>query len=723
MPEFNDLIRKMTLKEKLAQMTQLNGYFFDSVGTSVITGPMHELGIDDETNLNAGSVLGTTGAALVKDIQKRYLASNTHGIPLVFMADVIHGYRTIFPVPLALGCTWDLELVEKTMRIAAKEASAAGVHVNFSPMVDLVRDARWGRVVESTGEDPYLNSLFARAFVRGYQGNSIKHPESVAACVKHFAAYGAAEGGRDYNSVEMGEPLLRDHYLPSYHAAVDEGCIMVMTSFNTINGIPSTANEWLYRKILRDEWNFKGTVISDWGAVHELTYHGVAEDDREAALKAIRTGVDFEMMSSSFITYGEQLVEEGLLSESLINEAVLRILELKDDLGLFENPYRNADEELEARLLLCEEHRKLAREAAVHSMVLLKNESSLLPLSAKDGKKLALIGPYAEARHILGAWSCEGRDEEAINLLEGIYAKVDPCLISVCRGCGIEDNGDEDELQEVLSLAKASDIILLALGEHPGMSGEAGSRGFLTLPGNQQKLADAVLSLGKPTVVVLFNGRPLEMQEIITKADAILEAWFPGSEGGNAVADILFGDASPSGRLTMSFPYTIGQVPVYYNCLSTGRPKPDDECKDRFYSMYIDIPNKPIYPFGYGLAYTTFEYSDISLDSNVLRKDQTIKLSATVKNTGARAGVETVQFYIRDISGSRSRPVLELKGFERVSLEPGETCTVAFYIEESMLRFTTLSGRFEAEEGKFTAFAGPNAHTLYSCNFEYRSNA
>lgn len=717
MSKFTDLISKMTIKEKLAQMTQLNGYFFDTVGKSTITGPMEELGLDSEMIENAGSVLGTTGAALVKDIQKRYLENNKYGIPLIFMADVIHGYRTIFPVPLALGCTWDPELVKEAMSIAAKEAAVCGVHVTFSPMVDLVRDPRWGRVVETTGEDPYLNSVFARAFVRGYQGKSLDDFGTVAACVKHFAAYGAAEGGRDYNAVELGEPTLRDQYLPAYRAAVEEGCEMVMTSFNTVNNLPSTANEKLIRGILRDEWGFMGTVISDWGAVSELIRHGVAEDGKEAALKAIRAGVDYEMMSSNYVRYGEQLVGEGLLDEKLIDEAVARILRLKDKLGLFENPYRFADEKMEQDLLLCEEHRSIARKVATHSIVLLKNTNNILPLS-KSQKNIALIGPYAEARHILGGWSCEGRDEEAVNLLEGILGKINPGNIKVETGCGIEeDEGSPQSIALAVELAQKSDIIILALGEHPYMSSEAGSRGFITLPGRQQELAGAIFALNKPTIVVLFNGRPLEIREITSKADAILEAWFPGTEGGNAIADILFGDAAPTGRLTMSFPYTIGQIPVYYNHLSTGRPKPDDNCKDRFYSMYIDIPNLPVYPFGYGLTYTTFEYSNISVDSPVLTAGGKITVSAEIKNTGNRAGIETAQFYIRDISGSLSRPVLELKGFKRVSLQPGESKRVSFDVTEEMLRFTTLSGKFQSETGKFMAFIGANAHSLLSCGF------
>ena len=710
-----ELLKRMTLREKLAQMTQLNGHYYEMVGTAAITGPIEEMKILESDVKAAGSVLGTTGAKQVMDIQNHYLKNNPHGIPLLFMADVIHGFRTIFPIPLALGCTWDPELVERSMRTAAKEAAAAGVHVNFSPMVDTVRDPRWGRVMESTGEDPYLNCLFAHAFVKGYQGEGLDAPGTLAACVKHFAGYGGSEAGRDYNTVELSAYTLNDHYLPAYRAAVDAGCEMVMTSFNTLDGVPSTCNQWLMRDLLRKAWGFEGTIISDWGAVHELVAHGVAEDDREAALKAIRAGVDIEMMTAAYLNFGEELVACGLLGEDTIDEAVLRILDLKIKLGLFDNPHRFADPVNEAKLLLCDEHRTLAREAAAASLVLLKNKNDLLPLSP-ESVRVGLIGPYATANHILGGWSCDGRDEEAVTLREGLAALLPAGALRIAVGCGIED-GSDLSMTEAVTAAMDCDIVIAAVGEDPGMSGEAGCRGFLSLPGRQQELLERIYATGKRVIVVLFNGRPLDLRPILAHCDALVEAWFPGTEGGAAVAEVLLGLKSPSGRLTMSFPYSVGQIPVYYNHHNTGRPKPDESCTDRFYSMFLDMPNSPLIPFGYGLTYTTFKYDGIVADTHTLSPGCALNISAVVENTGDRPGTETVQFYIRDHSGSRSRPVMELKGFKKVELKPGESRRITFTVTEDMLRFTTLRGAFESEPGRFTAMIGPNAADVLSVSF------
>ncbi|MCM8899894.1 beta-glucosidase BglX [Caldicoprobacter algeriensis] len=706
------LLESMTLKEKISQMLQIAPNFYLRQGA--ITGPMEELELTEDIIYNAGSVLGAAGAELTMDIQRKYLENNRHKIPLIFMADVIHGFRTIFPIPLAMACSWNPELVEESARVAAKEASIAGIHVTFSPMVDLVRDPRWGRVMESTGEDPWLNSLFARAFVRGYQGKGLSDKESVASCVKHFAAYGAVEAGRDYNTVDMSERTLREYYLPAYKAAVDEGCAMVMTAFTTVDSIPSTVNQWLLRDLLRGEWGFDGVIISDWGAVKETIAHGVAADGQEAAEKAIKAGVDIEMMSSEYVHHLESLVQKGIVDEALIDEAVMRILKLKEQLGLFENPYRGADPEREKTVLLCDEHRKLARKIAAQSMVLLKNQG-VLPFDKNIGK-VAIIGPYAEANHILGGWSCEGRNEEAVTLKQGIVAKIGQDNVIVAEGCDVM--GEQLNLSSAIAAAQQADAIILALGEHPDMSGEAGSRAFITLPGKQLVLARAVLELGKPTVVVLFNGRPLEITELDYIAPAILEAWFPGTEGGNAIADILFGDVNPSGRLTMSFPYTVGQIPVYYNCYNTGRPKGRENNEFRFCSKYLDIPNAPLYPFGYGLSYTTFQYSDFVLDSNKLTVDGAITASVTVTNTGKRAGEEVVQLYIRDVSASVVRPVKELKGFQKIYLEPGESRKVNFIITEPMLRFHRKDFSFKSEPGHFIAFVGPNSAQLLEQPFE-----
>lgn len=707
------LLNSMTIEEKIAQLLQLSAIFFNPDREGVITGPLEELDIDEEIVGNTGSVLGGVGAKNTIDIQRNYLEKKRNKIPLLFMSDVIHGFRTIFPIPLAMGCSFDPDLIEKSARISAIEAAVSGIHVTFSPMVDLVRDARWGRVMESTGEDPWLNSVYARAFVRGYQGDDISQHDKIAACVKHFAAYGAPEGGRDYNTVDISERILREYYLPAYRAAIDEGCKMVMTSFNTVDSVPATGNAWLMRQLLRDEWGFDGVVISDWGAVKELIPHGIAADGEEAALKAIEAGVDIEMMTSEYVHHLKELVAQGKVDESLIDEAVMRILELKEELGLFDNPYRSASPELEEKLLLCDEHRKASREIAASSMVLLKNES-VLPFD-KDVSKVAVIGPYANANYILGGWSCEGRDEEATTLYEGIVEKIGAKKVVAVKGCDIE--GDFLDIDGALEAAYEADIIILALGEHPDMSAEGGSRAFITLPGRQMELAERVLSMDKPTCVVLFNGRPLEIRELEKKAPAILEAWFPGTEGGGAIADIIFGDVDPSGRLSMSFPYAVGQIPVYYNHFNTGRPKGHEDNDNRFCSKYLDIPNAPLYPFGYGLSYTTFKYSDFMLSNDRLNADGSIEVSVSVKNIGDRAGYEVVQLYIRDMSGSVVRPVKELRGFKKIFLRPGEEIKVRFTIDEPMLRFHTQDMSFESEPGEFMAYVGSNSEELLEEKF------
>lgn len=699
-------VRQMTLDEKIAQLLQLAVPFFEgSESGGQITGPMATLGVTRETVRNAGSVLGMAGAQETINVQREHLRNNRLGIPLLMMADIVHGFKTIFPVPLALGCSWNPELAERCAQIAAREAAVSGVHVTFAPMVDLVRDPRWGRVMESTGEDPYLNSLFARAFVRGFQGADLaSDPDRVASCVKHFAAYGAVEGGRDYNTVDMSERQLREFYLPAYKAALDEGCEMVMTSFNTVDGIPSTANRKLLRDLLRKEWGFDGVVISDWGAVKELLNHGVAADEREAALKALTAGVDIEMMTSCYPKHLAELTASGELDEALIDEAVLRILALKDKLGLFDNPYRAADPEREKEIVFCDAHREAAREAAIASCVLLKNDG-LLPL--RHGLTTALIGPFARSSDLLGPWSWTGATESFPRLEDSLRAKLGDRLL-VADGCGI-DTFEEDRYEEALAAGRAADVIVLALGEHSDMSGEAGCRADIRLPGAQLELVRRLRALGKPTAVVLFNGRPLDLHGVVEAADAVLEAWFPGSEGANAVADLLFGDADPTGRLTMSFPYSVGQVPVYYNAFNTGRPQGAPDAQVRYVSQYLDIPNEPLFPFGYGLAYTRFDYSEARLSADVLTPDGTLEISVTVTNMGERTGEETVQLYVRDISGDVVRPVRELKDFRKVKLAPGESQEVRFALTEAQLRYYHADLTFASDAGDFVAFVGPNS--------------
>jgi len=716
--DIKKILESMTLEEKIGQLIQIIPSFFNPKTTGEITGPLEDLGLKEKDIWQVGSVIGISGAKEAINIQKNYLEKSEKKIPLIFMADIIHGYRTIFPIPLGIGCTWDKDLAKEVARVSAKEASAAGIHVTFSPMVDLVRDARWGRVMESTGEDPYLNSLFARAFVKGYQGDDIKKDENIGACVKHFAAYGAPEGGREYNTVDISEGMLREYYFPSYKAAIEEGVKMVMTSFNPVNRIPSSGNTWLMRDILRNEWGFDGVTISDWGAIKELIAHGVAEDEKEAAEKAIKAGVDIEMMTGCYVKSLETLVEEGKISSEFIDEAVLRILKLKEELGLFENPFKGANEKKEAEIILCDEHRKSARNIAASSMVLLKNEN-VLPIS-KEVNKVAIIGPFADNHEILGGWSWQGKPEEAVSLKEGIINKIGSEKVIVSNGCGILD-GNDYEIEKAVSEAEKADIIILALGEDSGMTGEGASRAFIKLPGRQEELAERILKLGKETIVVLFNGRPLEITKLYSKAPAILEAWFPGTEGGNAAADILFGDKYPKGRLSMSFPYTIGQIPIYYNAFNTGRPKPSDESNEyRYSSQYLDIPNLPLLPFGFGLTYTTFEYSDFRISEKILTKDNTITVSVNVKNTGRRAGEEIVQLYIRDLSASVIRPIKELKGFKKIKLEAGEEKKVIFEIKEEMLRFYNDKMEFKSEKGMFNVMVGSNSRDLQVLSFELK---
>lgn len=709
----SQLVKEMTLEEKAAQLLQLAATFYED-GDGQITGPMESLGIGEMEVNYAGSVLGISEPEKIIQIQQAYLAKNRLGIPLLFMADIIHGFKTIFPIPLAMGSSWDLELAERSAEVAAKEAAVSGVHVTFAPMADLVRDPRWGRVMESTGEDPYLNALFARAMVRGFQGENLTHDtDRVAACVKHFAAYGLAEGGRDYNTVDLSERSLREYYLPAYKAALEEGCEMVMTSFNTIDSIPASGNRKLMRDLLRGEWGFNGVLISDWGAIGEMIPHGVAEDEREAALKAIIAGVDIEMMTPTYVHHIPQLVAEGRVDEALVDEAVTRILELKEKLGLFDNPLRGADPEAAREVVYCDEHRRIAQELAAKSCVLLKNEG-VLPLRREQ--KVAVIGPFAQSGDILGSWSWAGSRETAVQLGAAMQKLASSDLITLAEGSDII-SVSKQQLQQAEAAAQEADVIVLALGEASEMSGEASSRSNIQLPEAQLELIQAMKRLGKPIAVVLFNGRPLDLHGVIDQADAVLEAWFPGSEGGAAVADLLYGVVNPSGKLTMSFPYAVGQIPVYYNHYNTGRPKPAEDTNEQYVSKYLDIPNAPLLPFGYGLSYTTFEYSSLELSSEVMTPEETIKVSVQVRNTGKVKGIETVQLYVRDISGEVVRPMRELKDFRKVELAPGEAARVVFELGEEQLRYYHSDLSFTSDAGKFEVFVGPNSRDTLQAGF------
>lgn len=715
----NELLSRMTLSEKIGQMfqtdpgTALRSFNSKLKVSTPVTGPVSERTLSKELIANLGSILSSTDAETAYQVQKQFLEHNRLQIPLLFMFDIIHGFRTVFPMPLGLASSWEPKLVEATSRVAAAEGAASGINVTFAPMADLVRDPRWGRVMESPGEDPYLNGLMAAATVRGFQGDDLRALDTVAACVKHFAAYGAAEGGRDYNTVDLSEAALRNYHLPAYKAAVGAGAEMVMTSFNVYDGIPATTNAFLLRKVLREEWSFEGVVISDYTSLWETIFHMSAKDGEDAAKQGLEAGLDIEMISTEYISHLEQLVEKGVVDVALIDEAVGRILTLKFKLGLFDDPFRYINIEREKQAHLKPEYRRLAREAAQKSMVLLKNDG-VLPLK-KSVRSIAVVGPFADNGRILGAWSGLGRPEEAVTVKQGLLNKLgNEADVKAAAGCDYNSD-DVSGFAAALEAAASAEVVILALGEEDHMSGEAGSRAYLDLPGVQRKLAEEVLKLGKPTVLVLFNGRPLELKWFDERVPAILEAWFPGTEGGNAVADLLFGDANPSAKLTMSFPYTVGQVPVYYNCLNTGRPKGHEDNDFRFLSKYLDAPNAPFYPFGYGLSYTEFAYSDAGLAGDTLTPGGSVKATVTVSNTGGCAGEEIVQMYVRDLWGSASRPLLELKGFKKILLAPGEAAAVEFEIEPEMLEYFTANKRYEAEPGDFKVFVGKNARDLLEC--------
>ena len=728
-----ELLDDMSLAEKIGQMNQVIGSFY--TGEFVATGPMADKGFTEENIGLAGSVIGVSGADAAKRIQKGYMEKHPHQIPLLFMLDVINGYRTVFPIPLGQGAAFEPELSMRCARMAAQEAAVSGVHVTFSPMADLVRDARWGRVMESTGEDPYLNSLYAVAMVRGYQGEDLRKAGSVAACVKHFAGYGAPDAGRDYNTVELSEHTLRQFYLPAYEAGIQTGAALVMTAFNTIDGIPATGNRRLIRQILREEMGFDGVLISDWAAIEEMLCHGYCADRTQAAQRAVTAGVDVDMMSGVYAEQLMALVQDGKVPEALIDEAVMRILTLKNALGLFEAPFKDADEEKEKQIILCEEHRALAREAARKSFVLLKNEG-VLPLS--DKKKTAYIGPYVNSRNLMGAWSITGETKDVATLREAVLEQCADTDAVFCCGCPMTDSGRKLEvflectdemvsaeeqqrmMDEAVEAAKACGQVVLLLGEDRRQSGEAASSAGIQIPGIQQELLDRVCAVCDQVAVVLFSGRPLDIRQIAEKAQAVLLAWMPGTEGARALVDVLSGRYSPSGKLPMSFPYCVGQVPVHYNEYPTGRPHVPGKDKDRFRSKYLDIPNSPLYPFGFGLTYTSFSVSPVVLDRDHMTKDEILTASVTVRNTGSVEGTETVQLYIRDIAASVVRPVKELKGFCKVTLQPDEQQNVHFFITEKELRFLTENGRWESEPGAFEVFIGTSSLANAPTRFEYR---
>lgn len=736
--ELHRLLEDMSLQEKIDQLLQLTADFYGKTDRDVVTGPASELGISMEDIDLAGSVLNGTGAKALMQIQDAYMDRHPHHIPLLFMMDVIHGYRTIFPAPIAQGASFDPEMSKRVASVAAREASAAGIHVVFSPMVDLVRDPRWGRVMESTGEDPYLNSRFAAAQIHGFQGDDMKEDGKVCGCIKHFAGYGGAEAGREYNTVQVSEHTFREYYLPSYEAGIKAGAGMVMTSFNTVNDIPATINQKLMRQILREEMGFDGVLISDYAAILETVAHGASSDKKDAAYKALLAGVDIDMMTGCYAGELAKFVKEGTIPESLIDESVLRILQLKNQLGLFEHPHKNADPEKEARYILCPEHRALAREAAAASCVLLKNDK-VLPI--RPSQKVAFIGPYIDNYEICSSWAVTGHPEDSVTIRQAAKELLPDSDLTFCHGTSLlprdyvfagfaEPNRAEEfyadvfadpekALADAVAAAKAADVVILCLGEHYIQTGEATSRTELSLPENQMELFCAVRAANPNVAVVLFNGRPLLLDELSRDAAAILEAWFPGTEGGHAILDLLTGTKNPSGKLPMTFPRNMGQIPIYYNHFSTGRPLAGTD-PQRFVSKYTDAPNTPLFPFGYGLSYTEFSYSDVSLSSDSLTSEDSITASVQLKNTGACTGTEVVQLYIQDVAASTVRPVRELKGFTRITLTPGETQTVSFRISEAELAFHRADGSYGTEPGAFRVWIGGSSATENGTGFTLR---
>lgn len=709
----DSVLKLMTLDEKVGQMNQYNGPW-------AATGPL----TNDDNLLSqikegkVGSMLNVTGVARTKELQQLAMQSRIR-IPLLFGQDVIHGYRTIFPIPLGEAASWDIPAIEQSARIAATEAAAVGVHWTFAPMVDIARDPRWGRVMEGAGEDPYLGSLIAKARVKGFQGKGLGNTDAVMACAKHFAAYGAAIGGRDYNSVDMSLRMLHEIYLPPFKAAADAGAATFMNSFNDLNGIPATGNKYLQRDLLKGEWKFKGFVVSDWGSVGEMINHGFSKDNYEAAMQATNAGSDMDMESRSYIKHLITLAKEGKVKMTVIDDAVRRILKKKFEMGLFDDPYKFCNEEREKTQWNNAEHIKVARDMARKSIVLLKNNNHLLPLS-KQTKKIALIGPFAKAKSDNnGFWSYDWPDDTAriSSLWEGVQKKVNTdTKLFYAKGCNINDTV-RTGFAEAVAVANEADIVIISVGEARDMSGEAKSRSSIQLPGVQEELIKTIMATGKPVVVMISAGRPLIFNWTADHAPAILNTWWLGTEAGNAMADVLFGDYNPSGKLPMSFPRTEGQIPIYYNYYNTGRPATSDS--DRFYrSAYIDLSIHPKYPFGYGLGYSKFEYSEIRMSKKEFKPGEKVDAIVTVRNTGEYDGEEVVQLYIRDITGSVVRPVKELKGFQKILLKKGEAKEIRFTIGADNLRFYNDKLQYIYEPGEFKLFIGGSSADVKETNFQ-----
>lgn len=705
--KIDSLLSIMTLEEKIGQMTL---YTSDMDQTGAFLRPEY---IDDIRAGQVGAIFNAYGAEYTRYLQEMAVNETRLGIPLLFGYDVVHGHRTIFPMPLAETSSWDIDMMRKTAEISAREAAAEGLHWTFAPMVDVARDARWGRIVEGSGEDAYLSSLVAAAKVEGFQGNSLYDLHTLAACVKHFAAYGAAQAGRDYHSVDMSDRMLREVYLPPFKAAVDAGVVSIMTAFNDLNGIPATSNRYLFQDILRDEWGFDGFVVTDYTAIMELLYHGVAEDAHHASELALHAGIDMSMQDGFYHQTLADLVEQEKVTEAQIDRAVANVLRIKFRLGLFDDPFRYSDTEREKAEVMKPENLEAARDMARKSIVLLKNENQVLPLSSSI-KNIAVIGPMADNRRdLIGSWSAAGDWTKSVTLLEGLKKRMPDVNFIYAEGTDI-DGESREGFSDAIAAASRADLVILALGEAYWMSGEAASKVDISLPGVQEELAMEVNKTGKPIVAVLMNGRPLTINWLDENIPAILETWFLGTTAGDAIADVLYGDYNPSGKLPVTFPRHVGQIPIYYNMRNTGRPF---VAESKYTSKYLDSPNEPLYVFGYGLSYTTFEYSTVTLSSNEMRPDGSIDARISVSNTGQYEGEEVVQLYIHDKVASVARPVRELKGFQKINLMPGESKEVVFNITSEELAFYRADMSYGSEPGVFTVYIGGNSRDTQSAEF------
>lgn len=705
-PRVDSLLSLMTLDEKIGQMVLFTSDWD-------VTGPTIREGyLDDIRSGRCGNVFNAYTVDYIRELQRVAVEKSRLGIPLMFGYDVVHGHKTIFPISLAESCTWDMELIEKAASVAAAEAAASGLNWTFAPMVDISIDPRWGRVSEGAGEDPYLGSLIAAARVKGFQGRSLSDPLTVLACVKHFAAYGAPMAGRDYNTVDMSERYFKEFYLPPYKAGIDAGAMSVMTAFNEYDGVPATGSRYLLQDILKGEWDFQGFVVTDYTSINEMVHHGFAVDEAEAGVRAVNAGVDMDLQGEVYFNYLKYLVETGYVTEMTIDEAVRRILNVKSMLGLLDDPYLYCNNEREDLIVDSPYNRDVALNVARRSLVLLKNDGSL-PLS--EGEKIAVIGSLASSeRDLLGSWKAAGEWDGMTSILDEIREADGAGNVIYAEGCK-EYGQDRSGFAAALSAASKADKVVMVMGEDWDWSGEAASRTDITVPGVQTELLEQIAATGKPVVVVLLNGRPLALEREDRAASAILEAWYPGTMGAAAVADVLFGEYNPSGKLTMTFPRNVGQVPIFYYHKNTGRPEylPSEKYK----SIYIDSPNSPLYPFGHGLSYTQFEYSDMSISDVQMTETDTLTVEVTLKNTGKVAGEEVVQLYIRDMVGSVTRPVKLLKGFERVSLGAGESAVISFDITPQMLAFYRQDMTFGPEKGDFTVMVGGSSDTALETGF------